>query len=226
MHDFELIVFDLDGTLVDSQADIIAAMEEAFAAHGLPRPSDDAVRGVVGLSLDHAIRELMPAGAHPRRTTAVMDTYKNAYTARKARRGDSERLFDGVHDALAHLDTPYVCLGVATGKSAQGLRATLARHALAERFVTLQSADDAPGKPHPRMLELAIADVGADAARTALIGDTTFDMAMARDAGAVPIGVTWGYHTTPDLVDSGAARLVGAFAELPGVLARVRPCAA
>ena len=121
--------------------------------------------------------------------------------------------------ALAALDHPQVCLGVATGKSRRGLEATLQRHGLAGRFVTLQTADDGPGKPHPRMLQAAMHDVGAEAHETVLIGDTVYDIEMAANAGTPALGVAWGYHPAEELTQAGARRVLGHFAELPAALA-------
>jgi len=225
-HTFDLIVFDLDGTLVDSQHTIVAAMHAAFADEGLPTPDAEAVRRVVGLSLDAAVARLLPADADAAYVARVAEGYKTAFTRLKARAEDSEVLFPGVREVLAALDAPQVCLAVATGKSRRGLVGSLDRHGLAGHFVSLQSADDAPGKPHPRMLELAMADVGAEPDRTVVIGDTAFDMEMARTAGAAALGVGWGYHPAEELTRAGAARVLGGFEELPPTLAELRPRAA
>ncbi|SDG48644.1 phosphoglycolate phosphatase [Limimonas halophila] len=222
-HGFDLIVFDLDGTLVDSQHTIVAAMHDAFAAEGLPAPEAEAVRRVVGLSLDAAVARLLPRDAGEAYVARVAEGYKTAFTRRKAQADDSEVLFPGVREVLRALDAPEVCLAVATGKSRRGLVSSLDRHGLAGHFVSLQTADDAPGKPHPRMLELAMADVGAGPGETVVIGDTAFDMEMARTAGASAVGVGWGYHPAAELTSAGAARVLDSFDELPPALAALRP---
>jgi len=222
-HGFELIVFDLDGTLVDSQHTIVAAMHDAFAAEGLPAPEAEAVRRVVGLSLDAAVARLLPRDAGEARVSRVAEGYKAAFTRRKAQTADSEVLFPGVREVLQALDAPGVCLAVATGKSRRGLIGSLDRHGLAGHFVSLQTADDAPGKPHPRMLELAMADVGAGPGETVVIGDTVFDVEMARTAGAAAVGVGWGYHGADELTRAGAARVLDSFHDLPPLLAELRP---
>ena len=109
-------------------------------------------------------------------------------------------------------------LGVATGKSFRGLVGTLEKHAVLDRFSTLQTADRARGKPHPEMLLKAMEETGANPASTVMIGDTTFDMEMAVNAGVMAIGVAWGYHETEELERAGAARVIGDFSELPGIL--------
>lgn len=219
-HAFRLIVFDVDGTLVDSQAGIAAAMAEAFAGAGLDAPPPQAVRRVVGLNLESAVANLLDA---PDRDEALVgriaESYRRAFLALRSRPDYQEPLFPGAVEVLDALDVPEVCLGVATGKSRRGLMVTLERHGLGERFVTLQTADDGPGKPHPEMLHRAMREVGADPRQTVLIGDTSFDMMMAREAGSGAVGVGWGYHEPDDLRAAGAAHVIDRFDELPGTLA-------
>ena len=182
-HAFKLIVFDVDGTLVDSQAGIVAAMSHAFDSVALPRPTAEQVRRVVGLSLDEAVARLLPDGAGPGLVSQTTDAYRHAFIELRRRPDYQEPLFPGARDALEQLDTPQVCLGIATGKNRRGLDATLERHGLTGRFVTLQTADGGPGKPHPRMLQTAMLETGAEAHETVLIGDTVYDMEMAANAG-------------------------------------------
>lgn len=217
-HAFGLIVFDMDGTLVDSQAGIVAAMQRTFAELGLPEPDADRVRRVVGLSLDEAIGRLLPASADEGLLQRAVATYKHAFAEERQRPGYDEPLYAGVAETLAELDHPQVCLGVATGKSRRGLDASLARHGLDGRFVTLQTADHGAGKPDPRMLNDAMAEVGAEPDETILIGDTVFDMEMARNAGTAALGVAWGYHDPADLSAAGARRILTHFSALPTVL--------
>lgn len=198
-----LAVFDCDGTLVDSQAAICDSMEQAFAEAGETPPTREAVRRIVGLSLDHAVAALAPALSAIGHE-AIVEHYRRAFFARRAAGTLAEPLFDGIEDALAALDADGWLLGVATGKSARGLNHLLARHGLEGRFVTRQTADLHPSKPHPAMLYAAIAEAGAEPADTVMIGDTSFDIAMARAAGVRPIGVAWGYHSRDDLFAAGA----------------------
>ncbi len=215
-----LAVFDCDGTLVDSQHSIIACMAAAFAAAGLAAPAAEAVRRVVGLPLATSVARLCPAlGAGE--CARVAELYKQAFT--DLRRGDAidEPLFPGVVDLLDALEGEGVVLGIATGKGRRGLRITLEHHGLAGRFVTLQTADDAPGKPHPEMLRRAMAETGADAATTAMIGDTTYDILMALNAGTAAIGVSWGYHPPEELRAAGAHAVVAAAHEVRPAWLRV-----
>lgn len=214
-----LAVFDCDGTLVDSQANIGRAMDEAFRMSGLTPPPIAVTRRIVGLSLVEAMRALLPGGddATHRRLTA---DYKDAFHRLRANDAlDPEPLFEGVVEALDRLLAHGWLLGVATGKSDRGLAHVLDAHGIADRFVTLQTADRHPSKPDPAMLIAAMDEAGALAQDVAMIGDTSFDMAMAKAAGARAIGVAWGYHA-PDELSTAGAELVAAHArELPGMLA-------
>lgn len=213
-----LAVFDCDGTLVDSQANICRAMEACFTAHRLDPPGRDAIRRVVGLSLVPAIAMLLP-DAETRQHELLADAYKRAFHAMRTDRSlDPEPLFDGVAEAIEALDDAGWVLGVATGKSDRGLALILDHHGLTRRFVTLQTADRHPSKPHPAMLETAIAEAGAAPETTAMIGDTSFDIAMALNAGTHAVGVAWGYHEAHELHAAGAHRVSTDARDLPGLL--------
>ena len=199
-----LAVFDCDGTLVDSQANICRAMEHAFSAARLEPPPREAVRRIVGLSLVPAIAQLLPEGDAALHTSLAEDYKRAFFTLRSSGGLDPEPLFDGIAEALEALEDHGWMLGVATGKSDRGLHHILDHHGIRHRFVTLQTADRHPSKPHPAMLEAAIAAVASAPEKTAMIGDTSFDMLMARAAGAHAIGVSWGYHPPHELSEAGA----------------------
>ena len=204
-----LAVFDCDGTLVDSQLNIIRVMRESFARVGLPAPDDHAIRHVVGLSLFETMATLVPDGDAVLHAT-LADAYRGAYhRLRAAGTLAVEPLYPGIRELLHALEDSGWALGVATGKSDRGLALILAHHDIAHHFVTLQTADRHPSKPHPAMLELAIAQAGASPAQTVMIGDTSFDMAMGVAAGARAIGVDWGYHAPRALLAAGAETVVG-----------------
>ena len=212
-----LAVFDCDGTLVDSQHSIVAAMRAACAAHSLDEPPAEQVRRVVGLQLLEAIRVLLPACAEDM-LNRVHASYIAAYQDLRAQGLVRDPLYPGAKATIERLEQSGWVLGVATGKSHRGLVATLERHAMTSRFVTLQTADRAAGKPHPEMLHKAMAEAGADPSATVMIGDTTFDMEMARAARTGAVGVAWGYHAAAELRAAGADRIVADFAELPAAL--------
>ena len=213
-----LVIFDVDGTLVDSQADILGAMTAAFDVVSRPVPSRDDILGIVGLSLDVAMVRLAPdasSGTHD----ALVQGYKDAYVALRAKTGaaQSSPLYPGAEEVLDHLQSqPDVLLGVATGKSRRGLDKLIEAHGLEKTFVTQQVADHHPSKPHPSMILQALAETGVSAEDTVMIGDTSFDMQMAKAAGVRGIGVSWGYHPVSALRD--AAEVLEGFADLPGAL--------
>jgi phosphoglycolate phosphatase len=209
-----LAVFDCDGTLIDSQINIIRAMASTFDRHGLVPPDAHATRRVVGLSLVEAMQALLPE-AEPALHESMAQDYKLAFQRLRADRSlDPEPLYPGVAEGLACLEAKGWLLGVATGKSDRGLALALAHHGLTGHFVTLQTADRHPSKPHPAMLRAALAEAGVDAPAATIIGDTVFDMAMGANAGVRAIGVDWGYHEAAELLDAGAVSVVDDFAAL------------
>jgi phosphoglycolate phosphatase len=216
-----LVVFDWDGTLVDSAGAIVAAMGEAFAIHRCPAPDPAAVRRIIGLALETAVARLLPVdrtGAAP----AIATSYRQVYAAARARPDDVESVV--VDGAVAELDRlaahGYLC-AVATGKSRRGIARALDRTGLRRHFVACRTADDAPSKPHPGMLEQVMAAVGVEPDATVVVGDTTFDIEMARNAGTGAIGVAWGYHPLADLTAAGAARVIDRFDQLSMSVERV-----
>lgn len=213
-----LAVFDCDGTLVDGQAPVCEAMEAAFAAAGLAPPPRGEIRRIVGLSLPVAIRRLAPQ-AEESTIAGAVDAYRAAFSAARHEGRIHEPLFDGIADLLATLHGNGWRLGVATGKSDRGLSNVLANHGLAHLFCTLQTADRHPSKPHPSMLEQALADAMATPEQAVMIGDTQYDIAMARNAGVRAIGVGWGYHTAQELIGAGAESVAESPAHLGELLA-------
>ncbi|MGB7318847.1 MAG: HAD-IA family hydrolase [Planktotalea sp.] len=215
------VIFDVDGTLVDSQADILAAMTAAFKAERLSAPNREAVLGIVGLSLDVAIPILAP-DADAMTCTRMVQGYKDFYNQRSAARGAGtlSPLYDGAREALQRLQKQgEVLLGVATGKSRRGLDKLIEAHGFEGIFLTRQVADDHPSKPNPSMLFQALRELGVEAVDAVMIGDTSFDMDMARAAGMAFVGVTWGYHDTLRL--AGADVLIDDFAQLDSALAGI-----
>lgn len=216
----KLVVFDVDGTLVDSQAHIVASMTEAFRAAGLTPPDRATILSIVGLSLPVAMARLAPTAPSHRRDLLV-EGYRTAFRTLRER-GDAvaaSPLFPGaraVIDALHARDE--VLLGIATGKSRRGLVPLIEAHGLQGLFQTMHCADDHPSKPDPAMLDACLRDCGVDPRDAVIVGDTSFDMEMGRAAGVTPIGVSWGYHAAEGLERAGAARVIDSFDALPGVL--------
>lgn len=197
-----LVLFDCDGTLVDSLAAIRAAMDATFADEGLSPPGAG-VREVVGLSVEHAIAALRPPHEEGR-IERLADAYRRHYRTNREAGAMDEPLFPGVPALLDRLTVAGVALGIATGKSRRGLDALLAMHDLSNRFVTVQTADEHPSKPHPAMALAALAEAGMEAGDAVLVGDTEYDMALAANAGVPAVGVGWGYHAADRLKAAGA----------------------
>jgi phosphoglycolate phosphatase len=208
-----LAIFDCDGTLVDSGGTIFAALSEAFEKHEMDVPPVSVSRRVIGLSLVEAMAALAP-DAEDVEHRRLAETYKGCFIEARAAGRVEEPMFPGIPELLDRLEADGWLLAVATGKSDRGLRQCLDCHGLADRFVSLQTADRHPSKPHPSMVHQAMAEAGARPDTTVVIGDTVFDIEMAVAAGAKAIGVDWGYHDGAELLAAGAV----AVAERPGDL--------
>lgn len=196
------VIFDVDGTLVDSQAMFTSTMAAAFAAEGLAPPDPEVALRLVGISLPQLVAMLLPdAGAT--RQAAVTASYRRLYNA--AATGAAEAMpYPGVEAGLRHLHGAGLVLGVATGKSRRGLDRLIAQQGWGGLFTTLQCADDHPSKPDRSMIDAALRQTGSATGMAVMVGDTTFDMEMARSAGIPALGVGWGYHPGADLTRAGA----------------------
>ncbi len=212
-----LVVFDCDGTLVDSQRTIVAAMAKAFESENLLPPGAGAVRRVIGLSLHDAVAHLAP-GHGSDRYERLVATYRSTHPQALADHAGSEAVYPGARDSLQALARAGYVLGVATGKGRRGLVATLERHRLDGFFATLQTADFNAGKPHPEMLCRAMDETGIGPHETVFVGDSVYDMEMAVNAGVAGIGVSWGYHPPADLRRAGAGGIAKTFTGLPGLV--------
>ena len=219
MGSFRLVVFDCDGTLVDSQRTIIDAMKSSFMHLGIPSPTNDAIRRVVGLSLHESVVRLHPGGTGVEHEELVTG-YRAAFSEMRRAPDHEEPLYPGVVEILNHIEREGILAGVATGKSLPGLRATLARHAIQDQFVTLQTADQNPGKPHPAMVQRAMAEAGVEPQNTIVVGDTTYDIEMGLAAEAYAVGVSWGYHPVDELHAVGAHAVIDEFQELGEIISQ------
>ncbi len=213
-----LVIFDCDGTLIDSQHAIYGSMSQAFGTLGLPPPTRADVLGIVGLSLPEALAVLAPKESEAVRRELI-DAYKNGFVGVRARPDHQESLYDGVAAAVVALAArPDTVLGIATGKSKRGVARLLAQEGWERHFLTIQTADDHPSKPHPSMILQAMAEAGAAPHQAVMVGDTTYDMEMALNAGVGAIGVSWGYHAGERLRSAGAHALVETGAHLLDVI--------
>lgn len=213
MTEPRLIMFDMDGTLIDSGAIIAENMAATFRDHGMVEPTPYMTHTIIGLSLELAIETLAQCKAE----TAILmaGTYRKRYRAMLATGDHHEPLYAGALDALDRLHSHEASvLGIATGKGLNGVHRILALHDLTDRFVTLQTPDDNPSKPHPGMIHRACSQTGIDPRATVMIGDTSFDMQLGRSAGARTVGVTWGYHSRVALEEAGAHIIIDNFSDL------------
>ncbi|MFD2263642.1 HAD-IA family hydrolase [Lacibacterium aquatile] len=213
----ELVVFDVDGTLVDSQHMIVSCMTSAFTAGGHACPTDDAIRRIVGLPLEIGIAQLA-THLSPIAVDALAEAYKGNFFKMRHQPGFNYALFPGTTEMLAELAKSEALLGIATGKTRRGLDALMDGFGWHGMFVTTQTGDIPPGKPAPDMLLRAIAEAGAEAANTLMIGDTTFDIEMAIAAKARPIGVPWGNHPAEELLAAGAELVLNDWRDLHALL--------
>lgn len=215
-----LVVFDMDGTLIDSQAFIVEAMRLGFEDASLESPSAAEILSIVGLSLNEAVRALRPeldASQAPR----VAEGYKRNFIRLREEKGGEAAapMYPGARAALDRLAArDHVLMGVATGKARRGLDHTFRTHDLERYFLTSQTADEHPSKPHPSMLEAAMAETGTEARAGIMVGDTEFDVAMAKSAGMAAVGVTWGYHPVDRLRAAGADIVIETFDALDEAL--------
>lgn len=209
-----LVLFDCDGTLVDSQHIIGDAMDRTFRHHGLDAPGVERTRVVVGLSLPIAIADLLGED-DGERSRRMAETYKEQFQGLRRSSKFFEPMFPGCQAAIEKLKmTDDILIGIVTGKSRRGVRAVVDHHGLGGMFQVVRTADDCPSKPHPAMVLEACAETGIEPQRTFVVGDTRFDMEMAIAAGAIPIGVSWGYHACDELTNCGARTVIDSFGEL------------
>ncbi|MGE0005040.1 MAG: HAD-IA family hydrolase [Parvibaculaceae bacterium] len=214
----KLAIFDVDGTLMDSQAMILASLAAAFTAEGLPLPSRSEMLGIVGLSLVDAMAMLRPA-EEAARHERLARAYKEAFWSFRASRSHPELPFAGAFDLLRRLQArDDVLIGIATGKARRGVRHIIDQFGLEGVFATIQTSDDAPSKPHPDMILQAMREVGAEADDTVMIGDALFDIEMAHAAGVRPIAVSWGFQPRAVLEEARPFAIASDFKELEEVL--------
>jgi phosphoglycolate phosphatase len=220
MRGQRLVVFDVDGTLIDSQNAIVACMQTAFAAIGESAPSSQTILSIVGLSLPEAMDAIAPD--LPAKTRAeLVQSYKQSAIGLSASSATSP-LYPGAFAALDELAAnPEVRLGIATGKARRGLDHSLDVHSLHHYFVTTQTADNHPSKPNPSMLRAALSETGCSADKAVMIGDTEYDIAMGLAAGFATVGVGWGYHPSARLHRAGAHVVIDTFEQLRAALQEI-----
>jgi phosphoglycolate phosphatase len=211
MKSKKLIIFDCDGTLMDSQHAIVGAMNHCFKRLSLAPPTRLQTLSTVGLSLSEAFDILSPTPEHKEK---LIEAFKSEFLAQRERQ-EVEPFYEGAQETLKRLYAhKNVALGLATGKSRRGVNYSFTHYGILNWFDTIQTADDAPSKPHPAMVQQAILATGVKAKDVLMIGDTSFDMHMARAAGIQALGVSWGYHDVAALEEAGAHEVVDDYEEL------------
>lgn len=198
-----LALFDCDGTLVDSQHNIVEGMYRCFDAENLAHPNRQTILSVIGLSLPQAMARLIP-DADSDFHHYIAEKYKRIFQEMRRANSITEPLYPGMAELIVQLADEGWMLGVATGKSDRGLNLCLSHHGMIDHFITLQTADRHPSKPHPSMGLLAMEEAGAIPETTVMVGDTSYDMEMAVNAGMRGLGVNWGYHSPEELTAAGA----------------------
>ena len=214
----KVIIFDCDGTISDGQHMIVDSMNLCLDRFGMDRLEHNDVRRIIGLSLNEAFAVLKPDLGDKDRLELVEGYKKAFFDLRASESFEAEPLYPGTEEVLRDLDRAGYVLAVATGKSLRGLKRVLGQHDLQDLFVSLQTADHHPSKPHPSMVKTAIQDAGSHPELAVVIGDTSYDMTMARLAGAHAVGVSWGYHDDHELTAAGAQTIADDFREIPAIL--------
>jgi phosphoglycolate phosphatase len=207
---YDLIVFDWDGTLMDSEAKIVRCMQAAAVDVGIPDPGAGAIRDIIGLGLNEAMQVLFPEQA-PVRRAELVERYRRHFLELDA---TGMPLFPGVTQGLTQLVQQGYLLAIATGKARRGLDRVLDDTGMRHLFASSRCADEAFSKPHPQMLEDILDQTGVDAGRALMVGDTVYDMEMARSAKVAGLAVSYGVHARERLLDCGALACLDSFPEV------------
>jgi phosphoglycolate phosphatase len=214
----KLAVFDLDGTLIDSASSIVTGVLACWAACGFPDPDPVDVRRVIGLPWEESIFTLLPAGAGEPELAMIRNYHDEVARGVRQRPARSEELFPGAVNLLDTLEESGYLLAIITSRASRRLEEILEVQDLSKRFISLKTTDQGPGKPSPELMFQTLSETGAGAKDAVMVGDTTFDILMARNAGTASVGVSWGVHEVDELHQAGADRVVTAFDEIPAVV--------
>ncbi len=215
-----LAAFDLDGTLLDSASSIVAGVLDCWRACGFELPEPGEIRRIIGLPWEQSIIALLP-GAGEREFAMIRNYHDEVARGERTRKVPEQKLFDGVIDLLDELDRKGYLLAIITSRNSHRLDELLHRQGIADRFVSLKTADHGPGKPNPDLMLQTLSEVGIARHDAVMIGDTTFDIQMACGAGTSAIGVEWGVHDAEELLGAGAHHIAEAVHELPEAIDRL-----
>lgn len=215
----KLVLFDCDGTLVDSAHLIHEVMVRTFRHFELDEPPAASTHSIIGLTLDSAIARMRGLDAVDAQAAAMMAHYKSIFAATRAEAGFQEPLFPGIDQVIAELSLQDdLILGAVTGKSRRGLQMVCETHGWTQTFFVARTADDCPSKPHPAMVLECCDTAGISPGDTIVIGDSIYDMEMAKAAGSHALGVSWGYGAVDDLKRAGADRIANAATDIPKLI--------
>jgi phosphoglycolate phosphatase len=205
----KLVLFDCDGTLVDSAALIHETMRRTFAHFGKPEPRMEDTKAIIGLTLDIAIARMQGKPHADGEAVEMMAYYKSLFSTVRTELDYHDPLFDGIAELMDAIGPRAdLLIGAVTGKSRRGLDTILETHSFGRHFAVSRTADDCPSKPHPAMVNECCDETGIAPGETLVIGDAIYDMQMAKAAGATAIGVAWGYASVDDLRQAGADAIV------------------
>ena len=216
----KLAVFDLDGTLIDSATSIVESVRACWDACGFAVPEDRAVRRIIGLPWEESVRALLP-DAGDGEFLKIRSYYDEVHSGARPRPHREELLFEGTLEVLDGLESAGYVLAVVTSRNGSRLPQLIETLDLEGRFVSVKTPDNGPGKPNPHLLLDTMSEIGVRAEDTVMIGDTTFDILMAVNAGTASIGVNWGVHEEQELRDAGADHVARAVADLPPAIHRL-----
>jgi len=208
---YELIVFDWDGTLMDSEARIVHCMQQAYIASDIEVPELALIRGIIGLGLIEAVAALS-SQLDQKMHQQIADAYRHQYLSGA---GEASVLFEGAESTVRNLQQKEIMLAVATGKGRQGLNYVLDDTGLRDCFLATRCADETRSKPHPDMLLEILEELGVSADNALMVGDTDYDMLMARNAGTDALAVSYGVHDRERLLRSDPLDIIDAVTELP-----------
>ncbi len=215
-----LAVFDVDGTLIDSAGSIVAGVLACWEACGFPVPEAETVRRIIGLPWEESVITLLP-GAGAKEFARIRSYHDEVARGLRSRPPRSEIVFPGAVEALDALEAAGCILSIITSRPTGRLQELLEKEGLAGRFVALKTTDHGPGKPAPHLMLQTLAETGVDKDDAVMVGDTVFDVQMARAAGTEAVGVSWGVHEAEELRDAGAGHVIDAFHELPPLVRRL-----
>lgn len=215
-----LAAFDLDGTLLDSANAIVAGVMACWEVCGFPQPDPGDVRRIIGLPWDESVLQLLP-DAGEAEFAAISRYYEEVARGERPSPAREQVLFPGALQMLDAVEEAGYLLAIITSRPGHRLRQLLHDQNISGRFVSLKTTDNGPGKPAPHLMLQVLSETGVDKEDAVMVGDTTFDVLMARNAGTASVGVSWGVHEPHELRDAGACHVADTMEDLPPAILRL-----